>query len=261
MELRKDYVLNRWAIIAKTRSKRPHQFKQEDDMYKNDPGPGKCFFCPGNEDQTPPEWGRIGDGDKGWKIRWFKNKFAAVESKGKFEVTTDNKYFTFSNAYGHHEVIVETPDHTQQMWDYNEEHLAMILKVYANRIDELGGKEHIKYVNVFKNHGKNAGTSIVHAHSQVISLNIIPHEVELKLKAIKKFEHCHIISPYQLIIFILNILLLFYSSFFCSPRNHAAASPGGTAFMYIPESSSKPAGMAILGLIAIWKCISSPLGE
>ncbi|MFC1722551.1 galactose-1-phosphate uridylyltransferase [Nanoarchaeota archaeon] len=190
MELRKDYILNRWVIISKTRGKRPDQFKQEADIYAGDPGPTECHFCPGNEDKTPPEWGRIKDEQGNWKIRWYKNLFPAVETSGKHEIETHNHFFTFSNAYGHHEVIAETNDHKKQYWDFSDEELVEILNVYANRIDELSGKPNIKYVSVFKNHGKRAGTSIIHSHSQAISLNVIPHEVQIKLDATKKFESC-----------------------------------------------------------------------
>ena len=49
-----------------------------------------CFFCHGNEHLTPPEIGRIPEEDK-WKIRWFPNKFPAVELKGDPKIRK-NKY-------------------------------------------------------------------------------------------------------------------------------------------------------------------------
>ncbi len=190
MELRKGYVVERWVIIAESRGKRPHQFKSDDDIYANDPGGEKCFFCPGNESMTPDEIGRIDDGKGGWKLRWFPNKFAAVDKKGDPSIHTDNDFFTYANAYGNHEVLVETPDHSKQMIDLSEEEIMDILKVYARRIDELSNQPNIKYVSVFKNEGKKAGTSIVHSHSQLISVNIIPPRVQHKLDAIKKFPSC-----------------------------------------------------------------------
>ncbi len=189
MELRKDYILDRWVVISENRGKRPHDFKQDKSIYADDKGPEHCFFCPGHEDQTPPEWGRIGQG-KGWEVRWFKNKFPAVETRGNPEIQTHNHFFTFSDAYGHHEIIVETPHHDLQIWDFDEEKLVQILKVYANRIGELGGKPHIKYVSLFKNHGSWAGTSLIHSHSQAISLNIVPAEVQAKLDAVKQYDAC-----------------------------------------------------------------------
>jgi UDPglucose--hexose-1-phosphate uridylyltransferase len=190
MELRKDYILDRWVIIATGRGKRPEQFKTDDDIYANDPGPEKCFFCPGNEEKTPPEIGRIKDDKGGWKLRWFTNKFPAVDKKGDPAVKTADAFFTYADAYGTHEIIVETNDHKKQLIDLGEDDIMEILKVYAHRIDELMNQPNIKYVNVFKNEGIKAGTSIVHSHSQLISLNIIPTEVNNKLEAAKKFDSC-----------------------------------------------------------------------
>jgi UDPglucose--hexose-1-phosphate uridylyltransferase len=189
MELRKDYILDRWVIIATGRGKRPEEFKSVDDIYANDKGPSSCFFCPGNESLTPPEIGRIKDG-AGWKMRWFQNKFNAVDKKGNPSVNTDNKFFTYSDAYGSHEVIVETNDHKRQMIDLSEDELTDLLKVYTRRIEELMNQPNTKYVCVFKNEGPKAGTSIIHSHSQIISLNILPPVVKEKLDAVKKYPSC-----------------------------------------------------------------------
>ncbi len=190
MELRKGYVVDRWVIIAEGRGKRPHEFKTEDDIYADDKGSEHCFFCPGNEEMTPQEIGRVDDGKGGWKLRWFANKFAAVDRKGDPTIKTADDFFTYSDAYGSHEVIVETPDHSKQLIDFDEDEIVDILKVYARRIDVLSNQPDIKYVSVFKNEGKKAGTSIVHSHSQVISLNIVPPRVQHKIDAVKKFPSC-----------------------------------------------------------------------
>lgn len=189
MELRKDYILDRWVIIATNRSKRPEQFRSEEDIYANDVGPEKCFFCPGNEEQTTGEVGRI-KGEKGWEMRWFANKFPAVDRKGDPEIKTADRFFTYADAYGDHEVIVETNDHFKQIGDLTEEDIFNLIKVYARRIDDLINRPGIKYVDVFKNQGRKAGTSIIHSHSQIISLNVIPSSVKRKLDAIKGFPSC-----------------------------------------------------------------------
>jgi UDPglucose--hexose-1-phosphate uridylyltransferase len=190
MELRKDYILDRWVLIAARRAKRPHQYHP---VSKIDPDQ-ICFFCPGNEHLTPPEIGRIineADHDK-WDMRWFPNKFAAVDylnPSGVVEPRTDNDYFTFSSAYGSHEVIVETPDHEAQMHDYSVSRIKKLLHVYADRITALENEQHVKYVNVFKNEGEDAATSLIHSHSQAVSLNVVPALV--RKKAAANEDHCH----------------------------------------------------------------------
>ena len=187
MELRKDYIRDRWVIINPKRGLRPHQFKEESKPASA--SKETCFFCPGNEKLTPDEIGRIPDG-KSWKMRWFDNKFAVVSLEGNPHPRTDNRYFTFGSAYGKHEIVVETPDHIKQLWDLDKNDLFALFKVYNERIEELGKIPHIKYVSVFKNHGKGAGTSLEHSHSQIVAYNMLPSKIQKEIEAIKNYDHC-----------------------------------------------------------------------
>jgi UDPglucose--hexose-1-phosphate uridylyltransferase len=223
MELRKDYILNRWVLIAARRAERPHQYYQRAAVNIKQP----CFFCPGNEHMTPPEIGRSpqkDDPDK-WDMRWFPNKFAAVDYQnpsGVVEPRTDNDYFTFASAYGSHEVIVETPNHELQIHDFSINRIKKILKVYAERINDLEQHEHIKYVNVFKNEGEDAATSIIHSHSQVISINTVPALVQEKIDANSSTCHyCNILEAEK------------QSMRRCFENNHAVAfTPYASRFNY-----------------------------
>jgi len=183
MEIRKDYILDRYVVISAARKKRPKQFKKETREKA-----GVCFFCPGNESMTPPEIGRIGK--KKWKLRWFPNKFPAVEEAGQKEFRTDNRFYTFAGAYGKHEVIVETPDHDKQLWDLTENNIKQVLGVYIDRIKELNKIDGVKYVSIFKNHGKDAGTSLIHSHTQIIAYNKIPQLIKEEIEASKKYSSC-----------------------------------------------------------------------
>ncbi|MGM5485548.1 MAG: galactose-1-phosphate uridylyltransferase [Nanobdellota archaeon] len=176
-ELRKDYVLDRYVIIAKERGDRPHKFRKP----SPDKEKGRCFFCPGNEHLTPEETGRRED-HNGWYLRWFDNKFPAIQMKGDPDIRTHDEFFTFSDAYGKHEVIVESPDHEDYLCDLSEGHIAELLKVYNERIEALRKEEGIEYVQILKNHLPKAGTSIPHTHSQVIAYNMIPRIIKEKEK-------------------------------------------------------------------------------
>lgn len=183
-ELRKDYVLDRWVVISTGRSKRPKQFKKIEAKHVE-----LDFFAQGNEHLTPPEIGRIGT-EKKWQMRWFANKFPALEENVKTDIETHNKYFTFSGNYGHHEVLVETPRLDKQLSDLTEKQIEQLLQVYCKRIADLEKNKRIKYVSVFKNHGRKGGTSIVHSHSQIMALNHIPKDIKEEVKASKKYGSC-----------------------------------------------------------------------
>ncbi len=192
MELRKDYILDRWVVIAIERKKRRKEFRKEESVRKSK----TCFFCPGNEETTPPEIGRVEENGK-WIIRWFPNKFPAVRQEGNPVVKTDNEFFTFSSPYGRHEVIAECREHDKQLWDLTPEHIKKILYVYKERINGLKD-DNTKYVILFKNHGGAAGTSLIHSHTQVASINVIPTLVSKEISAAKKYDNC----PYCRIIHI-----------------------------------------------------------
>jgi len=73
-----------------------------------------CPFCPGNEDQTPPEVLRLPNSDGTWRVRVIPNKFAALAREVPPARTIHRSRRTIQ-GFGVHDVIVETPDHSQSM--------------------------------------------------------------------------------------------------------------------------------------------------
>lgn len=198
MELRKDYLLDRFVFIATNRSKRPKDFvnpksnetKEEKEYNEN------CPFCRGNEGMTPPEIGRI-NGSDGWELRWFENKFPITKEEGEADINTDDNFFTYSNAFGIHEVVVETPKHNMQLWDSDIWRISNLLRVFMSESRRLYQNDKIRYVLPFKNHGKEAGTSLTHSHSQIIAMNHIPREIYEKTIKNNRYgscEYCRIIN-------------------------------------------------------------------
>ncbi len=195
-ELRKDYLTDRWVIIASERAKRPHEFKTP----KEENNAANCFFCPGKEHTTPPHIYTV-EKDSKWIIRVIPNKFPAVTPNGVSDIKTDNSFYTYASAYGRHEIVVETNEHGKELEDLSEDHIKKILKTFIIRIDELMKDPQIDYVSVFKNKGKSAGASIAHAHSQIIAYNNIPSAIKNELESSyryyvlnKKCAFCDIIS-------------------------------------------------------------------
>lgn len=178
-ELRKDYILDRWVIIATERSKRPQQFISPPEQHEKE----ICPFCPGNEHLTPPETYRVEKNGK-WIIRCFPNKYAALTEKKDHSIKKE--FFVQKSAYGRHEVLVETPRHDLQLWDLPVEQITHVLETVVKRIKALGQN----YVLVFKNHGEKGGTSLVHSHIQIMAYNQIPSVVLEEVKAAKKYKKC-----------------------------------------------------------------------
>ena len=184
IEIRKDYLLNRWSILAPERKKRPKEFKQQTEKRE-----ASCVFCPGNEKLTPDEIGRIEKNGR-WVIRWFTNKFPAVVYEGNPAIRSTEKFFTYADAMGIHEMVIETPAHDETLADLSPTMMSELLKVYAERITTLSKKPGIHYVLVFKNWGMEAGASLVHSHTQIIAYNKVPSLVEEEVAAAKRHGSC-----------------------------------------------------------------------
>ena len=183
-EIRKDYLLDIEVLIADNRSKRPSDFEtkeKEPKEKKDDP------FLPGNESKTPPEIGRVGTLQK-WTMRWFENKFPLLIMQPKdMGVKKYDALFQSKSARGFHEVIVGTNLKDRNIEDFTPKQIESLLQLYAQEIQRLHDQQGIKYVLAFKNKGRNAGTSIVHEHSQLIAMPLVPPRVEQEISESSRY--------------------------------------------------------------------------
>lgn len=171
-ELRKDYIQDKYVIIAPRRGKRPHDFKKNgSDVHPHDNACGP--FCPENIDSRTTEL-QIGKG-KNWKIAVIPNKFPAV--------TLDNP-----KAYGKQEVVIETPEPQKHLDELPVKHLEQLLEVYAQRTKEISEDKKIQYVLIFKNEGEVAGASIHHAHSQIFATSFLPPNLLDKSQKVQNYR-------------------------------------------------------------------------
>ena len=179
-ELRKDYLVGDWVIIASGRENRPKHIELEEKPSPKE----KCPFCPGREEETPPEILRVPILAKKWRIRVVPNKFGAVDENSP-EEKLDIPYRFLKSALGWHEVIIETPLHGLQMCDFSLGRVMEVVNVYIERVKDLEASQCVKEVSVFKNKGAKAGASISHSHSQLIALNKVSPKTVREIKAFK----------------------------------------------------------------------------
>jgi UDPglucose--hexose-1-phosphate uridylyltransferase len=198
-ELRKDYLLNRWVVIATERSRRPVDFaKQKTEQTKN----GVCPLCVGNEHITPPavmlylkQNGEIkkdkdheGMRPKNWLIRVIPNLYPAFTPYKHATYREEiMKSEDFGYAIGHHEVLVESPNHNENPADAELPQLTLLVDAYIDRLRDLSAKPYVQYVSIFRNYGLEAGASLSHAHSQIISTPTVPRIPAEEVAASKKF--------------------------------------------------------------------------
>jgi UDPglucose--hexose-1-phosphate uridylyltransferase len=197
--MRRDYLLDRWAVIATERKKRPTDFAKPREVVK----PTMCPFEPGNEDKTPAAelvYLRSNTGgikkvrDKGefrhknWLVRCFPNLFPAFMAPVEgMKRTKANENPFLLDALGAHEVIVESPNHDEHPGVARIDQLTLVVDACLDRLKALSALPYVRYVSIFRNHGIEAGASLSHAHSQIIATPFIPQTLREELKASEKF--------------------------------------------------------------------------
>jgi len=198
-EVRKDYLLDRWVVIATERGRRPTDFaRKEREKAKT----SVCPLCSGNEHMTPPAvlvYLRSGKGirkardkessrHKNWLIRCIPNLYPAfAPPKRKISRRQIMKKKDLVVAVGHHEVLIESPIHDGHPADAEISQLVHVVNGYLDRLGELTSKPYVRYVSIFRNHGLEAGASLSHAHSQIIATPFVPSVVKEELEASRRF--------------------------------------------------------------------------
>lgn len=157
---------------------------------------GFCPFCYGNESKTPPEILAFRPNSNGapppqkdspgWTVRVVPNKFPALGIEGNLNRQAEGM-FDKMNGIGAHEVIIETPEHTQTLATMPAKRIEDVLWAFRDRILDLRQDKRFKYILLFKNHGEAAGASLEHSHSQLIALPILPRRVVEELEGAKQY--------------------------------------------------------------------------
>ncbi len=199
-EFRRDPISGRWVIIATGRAGRPGRpegFTSIGDARRvvNSNRAGRCPFCPGNEAMTPPEvlaLGRENHGPnmKGWAVRVVPNKFPAVELQQESRRSCRSQNANIAQArpgYGVHEVLIETPAHHCHPGALGQSQMRLVVEAYLRRYSDLTRDESLHFIQIFRNHGREAGASIEHPHSQLIALPFIPIKVQQEIEGAHRY--------------------------------------------------------------------------
>lgn len=192
-ELRQDPITKRWVVISKERAKRPYDFVQRD----GGSSPQVCPFEYGNESMTPPETlafrrGELPPNSPDWTVRVVPNKFPAFAPENHDEAI--NGLYISRKAYGAHEVIVHGPEHELSLATYPAQQAAEVLKAYKLRYIYHKGMPYARYIQIIINHGKLAGASLEHSHSQLFAIPVMPELPEAQLRGAAEYysenRHC-----------------------------------------------------------------------
>jgi UDPglucose--hexose-1-phosphate uridylyltransferase len=180
-ELRQDGLTNTWVACAPRRSGRPVQTGPDavaHDPTDDTPVEG-CPFCPGHEDELPAIlWEHAADDDRPWTTRVVPNKYPALDASPPTEREADSGLYRRRDSTGRQEVIIDTPYHYQGLAQMSVAQVEAVLRTYRERYDALRSSAPDLYPFVFRNHGRRAGASLPHPHSQIIATEVRPPRIE-----------------------------------------------------------------------------------
>ncbi len=184
-ELRYDISSGDWVVIASGRAKRPEMFKK-DKRVKEESSEKDCPFCDFDNLQNAVVSFENGEKQETLTEKWsaisIPNKFPAFQPAENLEKRYENSLYQTMNAVGYHEVVI-TRDHHKSLGQLPKDKVREAMALYKQRYLELKEKKHVNYVSIFHNHGVEAGASIAHPHSQIVTTPLI--DVDLN-KALSK---------------------------------------------------------------------------
>lgn len=173
-QLRKDYFVDAYVVIAPKRAQRPDAKST----------PQRIHESPGDADIVQ-ERGlyQLKNQAGEWLVKVIANKYPALTTRSP-------------EAFGKQEVIIETPEHDVEFSELSLAQIERIFDVYIKRSLAMYILPGIRYVSVFKNDGPKAGASIRHAHSQIIGLPIVPPALQAEAMAASNYATEHGRSVY-----------------------------------------------------------------
>ncbi len=190
-ELRFDLISKDWVVIATGRAKRPESFKAEKRKIEKVPK-SKCPFCQIATQEKPTlifangKKAPLGRGtSRDWTTVSIPNKYPAFLPYPRLDKRIEGNLYQTVNAVGFHEVVV-TRDHEKQLAQFSLKQVKEVIDVYQERYLDLMKKDFVNHISIFHNHGFEAGASIAHPHSQIITTPLVDVDVQRALLSSEK---------------------------------------------------------------------------
>ncbi|MHA1576474.1 MAG: galactose-1-phosphate uridylyltransferase [Candidatus Thorarchaeota archaeon] len=172
-EIRWSTMLGEWVIVTQKNANRP---LQESDI--------PCSICQSIE-ETKEKWDVIKQDDPDALLQ---------SSDGPFEL--DEEIVIGAPAFGFSKIIIQSPNHNEQIEDMDDVQLTKVLAEYLSVFKELDTKKGIKYVLQFEQRTKSKGSKTYHTHAKVYALPFVPlrgrREIDQIVKYQASFDTCMI---------------------------------------------------------------------
>jgi UDPglucose--hexose-1-phosphate uridylyltransferase len=192
-ELRKDPVLNRWAVALKDSKPPAFYLESAKSFIKDESDAGICILCPDRESETPIEIFSLRDtspahGSLKWHTRVIPRPNPIFQIEGDLGRKGIGMYDKM-NGVGANEIIIESPDHATAPEDMGAAQMLRVISTYKNRMSELEKDPRLRYTLIYKDHGKTAGEIFRHPHSILYATPVIPKGIKDELDGAKAYYY------------------------------------------------------------------------
>ncbi|MEK7641048.1 MAG: DUF4921 family protein [Patescibacteria group bacterium] len=185
-ELRQDIVSGDWIVVAPGRSKRPHP--KSVPKRKHIPKSRCPFEDPQKSGNKPPIL--IYPDQKKWELQIIENKYPAVMHYKICGKPMFKGPYPTMLAAGHHDVLI-TRDHDKNFAHLSFKQANQVFQSLRDRYLMLLNDPCLNYIFMMHNWGPTAGASIYHPHYQMISLPVVPPDVQHSLTGSSRYFHQH----------------------------------------------------------------------
>jgi UDPglucose--hexose-1-phosphate uridylyltransferase len=101
------------------------------------------------------------------------------------------------DGHGRHELLIESPDHARTLAQQPLEHVERVLRVLSRRARALAADPSLEVVQLFKNHGSFAGSSMPHPHFQILATPVVPRQIRIKYQVAAEYYNTTGASVYS----------------------------------------------------------------
>ena len=196
-ELRFDLVSKHWVIIATGRGKRPEAYKEDKKREKGISRESCPFYKIENQEKpvlvysdgqmvdfrskkdldAKQAWALV---PADWSVAVFPNKYPALLPYPTLDKKIQGKLYQKMNAVGFCELVI-SKDHYRHFPQFSKSEIKEVLDIYHSRYKTLMKKNFVNYISIFHNHGREAGASQPHPHSQIITTPLIDIDLRTAL--------------------------------------------------------------------------------
>jgi UDPglucose--hexose-1-phosphate uridylyltransferase len=177
-QLRREPVTRMWVVVTNDDPKGPSDYLSFKPPYGRRVAEGPCPFCPGNERMTPQETFSSRQDGGGWSVRVIPNKFPFFRIEGNFDRRPEGMYDVME-AVGAHEIVVEAPEHDQNLATLEPNQIEKILLAYKGRLVDLEKDRRFEQFLILKNY---PGIFNRHPHSHILAMPVIPMRIDEEIR-------------------------------------------------------------------------------